>query len=611
LRYDRDWNPQPYLAQDWSISEDGLSVTLHLVEDALFHDGHPVTSADVAFSVMVVKENHPFQSMFAPVESVDTPDPHTAIIRLSQPHPAILLAMSPALLPILPEHVYGDGQDLADHPANLAPIGSGPFRLVSYDPEGPLVLERNPDHFIPDRPYLDGLVFHFESATEAIMIDLERQEAHLAVNFADPGGLDRLSQSTHLNLTREGYEAIGAINWLAFNLLREPLNDQQVRQAIAYTVDPDFITEYLLQGRSQRVLGPISPGSPFYETNVQRYDLDLAEANRLLDEAGYPRGPDGTRFSLQLDYIPVPSVQHHHRDVALYLGRQLAEIGIDVQVRELASFAEWAQYVGSWDFDMTLDTVYNWGDPVIGVHRTYQCSNIRQGVIWSNTQNYCNGRVDELLEQAAVELDEESRRSLYSEFQHIVTQELPVVWLNTVSFHTVHHVGLVNLPSSIWGMMSPLDELYWSDPPVREYSPIPSAPEDSDSSLPEIGIRALELLQQGNLYDARESLGDPNQGFLDLEGSGLHVIGFTQAGLVFLDNSGQLERGMDISGILDLEGNSILSLLLEAADNEDGGLAHSQGVWPHPTTEEIDPMTAWCARLSETDVVCVLEWAQP
>ncbi len=116
LRYDEGWNPQPYLAESWSVSDDGLSVTLNLVKNATFYDGHPITSADIVFSIDTVKANHPFKTMFAPVETVDTPDEHTAILRLSQPHPALMLAMSSQLLPIIPKHVYGDGQDPKSHP---------------------------------------------------------------------------------------------------------------------------------------------------------------------------------------------------------------------------------------------------------------------------------------------------------------------------------------------------------------------------------------------------------------------------------------------------------------------------------------------------------------
>src|SRR5881397_3964309 len=84
LRADNEWKVLPYLAEKWEVSKDGLSVTLHLAKNAVFHDGKPITSADVAFSVMAIKANHPFQAMLAPVEKVDTPDPSTAIIRLAR-----------------------------------------------------------------------------------------------------------------------------------------------------------------------------------------------------------------------------------------------------------------------------------------------------------------------------------------------------------------------------------------------------------------------------------------------------------------------------------------------------------------------------------------------
>jgi len=146
LRYDENWTPQPYLAESWNISEDGLTVTLNLVKNATFHDGHPITSSDVAFSVKVIQENHPFKSMFAPVASVDTPDEHTAVLNLSQPHPALMLAMSGQLMSIIPEHIYGDGQNPKTHPRNNKDVvGSGPFKLVEFKNGEHVIVERYDD----------------------------------------------------------------------------------------------------------------------------------------------------------------------------------------------------------------------------------------------------------------------------------------------------------------------------------------------------------------------------------------------------------------------------------------------------------------------------------
>jgi peptide/nickel transport system substrate-binding protein len=89
LRYKDNWKPLPYLVESWELSTDGLSLTLHLVKGATFHDGYPITSEDVAFSIKVNKQYHQHKTKFSPVERVDTPDEHTAIIHLSHPHPAI------------------------------------------------------------------------------------------------------------------------------------------------------------------------------------------------------------------------------------------------------------------------------------------------------------------------------------------------------------------------------------------------------------------------------------------------------------------------------------------------------------------------------------------
>ena len=240
LRYDENWDPQPYLAESWSTSDDGLKVTLNLVKDATFHDGKPVTSEDVAFSIMTTKENHPFKSMFAPVKSIDTPDPHTAIINLSQPHPALLLALSPALAPVLPKHVFGDGQDPKSHPANSNPVGSGPFMLEEFTPGEAVVLKKNPNFFMEGRPKLDEIIIRIIKDPSALLIVMENGEADLYPFMAGSQEIRRLEKVDHLGLTTDGYAAVGPINWLAFNTASDKLSDPRVRQAIAYAVDRDF-----------------------------------------------------------------------------------------------------------------------------------------------------------------------------------------------------------------------------------------------------------------------------------------------------------------------------------------------------------------------------------
>ena len=166
------------------------------------------------------------------------------------------------------------------------------------------------------------------------------------------------------------------------------------------------------------------------------------------------------RFTLTTDYIP--PVQ---KNLAEYLKAQLKKVGINVVVRAAPDFPTWAGRVGGHDFDISWDIVFNWGDPVIGVHRTYLSTNIRKGVIWSNTQSYQNQQVDNLLAKAAVELDPAKRKAIYSEFQKIVADELPVYWTHTLPYHTIYNKKLGDPPLSIWGASSPMDETHWIEKP--------------------------------------------------------------------------------------------------------------------------------------------------
>ena len=458
LRFDAEWKPHPYLAESWELADDGKSLTLHLRKNAVFHDGKPITSEDVAFSIMAIKKNHPFQTMFAPVEKVDTPDPHTAVIRMSQPHPAILLAMSPALCPIMPKHVYDDGQDIKSHPRNSQDIvGSGPFKFKSFTPGQEVVLERFDKYFIPNEPYLDRVVIKINPDATTLMIGLERGELQLLPFMTDPTILRRAKSSAELDMTDRGYEGIGALSWLAFNTTRKPLNDVRVRQAIGYAIDKNFIVKALNAGFAKPSNGPIIGTSPFATDDLQKYPLDLKKAEQLLDEAGYKKNGDGERMKLTIDYMPGSDVQG--KNVAEYLRSQLKKVGITVQGRASADFPTWAKRIASHDFDMTTDIVFNWGDPVIGVHRTYLSSNIRD-IIWTNTQSYSNPKVDELLDKAGVELDLAKRKELYAEFQRIVTTDAPIIFLTVIPYHTLATKKVGNAPDGIWGVMSPMDETY-------------------------------------------------------------------------------------------------------------------------------------------------------
>lgn len=459
LQFDDKWNPKPYLAESWSLQDDGKSLLLRLVPNAKFHDGVPITSADVAFSIMTIKANHPFKSMFEAVERVDTPDARTAIIRMSKPNPAILLAMSPPLCPIIPEHIYGKVPDIKTTPLNsTGVVGSGAYKLVEFKSGDHITLERNPDFFIKGMPKFDRIVIRIFKDGNALAIALENGEVNYVPFWSDLSVLQRLKSNPRLAITDKGGEAIGPLNWLAFNTAKKPLDDVRVRQAISFAIDRDFITKKLHHGFSKIATGPITLGSPFYTADVEHYKVNLAKANQLLDAAGHKKGANGVRFRLSIDYIPTS--REMQQNIAEYVKAQLRKVGIDVEVRAAPDFPTWAKRIAGHDFDLTMDSVFNWGDPVIGVARTYLTSNIRKGVIWSNTQSYSNPKVDQLLEQAAVETNVEKRKALYKEFQKIVVNDAPIAYINVIPYYQVYDKNLHNLPTTIWGAAAPVYEMY-------------------------------------------------------------------------------------------------------------------------------------------------------
>lgn len=457
LRYDDQWRPQPYLAESWTLAPDGKSLTLKLRKNALFHDGKPITSADVAFSIMAIKANHPFSTMLGPVEKVDTPDAHTAVIRMSAPHPAILLAMSPGLAPILPKHIYGDGQDLKAHPRNSTDVvGSGPFKLVEFKPGQRIVMERFDKFFLPGKPYLDRLILNLAPDAATLMLGLERGDIQVLPFVAVPTDLKRLKGNANVTLTDRGYEGIGPLVWLAFNTERKPLSDVRVRKAIAHAIDKNFITKALLAGFAKAADGPIVPSSPFAVDDLNRYPLDLKKSAELLDAAGLKAGANGERFKLTIDFIPASDDQ---KAISEYVRAQLKKVGVTVEVRSTADFPGWAKRMATRDYDMSMDAVFNWGDPIIGVHRTYLSSNIRP-IVWTNTQAYRNPEVDKLLEAAGGLLDPTQRKAYYATFQKIVTDDLPIHFINVVPYHTAARKNVMNVPNTIWGVMSPMDEVW-------------------------------------------------------------------------------------------------------------------------------------------------------
>jgi peptide/nickel transport system substrate-binding protein len=457
LQFDEKFNPRPYLANKWEVSADGRMYTFHLEEGATFHDGKPITSADVAFSLETVKQNHPFgMAMFRAVERVETPNPHTAVIKLAHPYPAFLAATHPFLLPIIPKHIYSEGE-IRKNPANLKPIGSGPFKFVEWKKGQHLILHRYENYFRKGRPVLDRIILEFvpDSAARAVAIESGAVDL-VPFSYLSPEDARRLQPLPQMALSTKGSEAIGAMGWLEINIRKPPLNNPKVRKAIAHLIDKDFIIQEILLGFGKPATGPFNSASPFYQPNVAKYEYSLNKANQLLDEAGFKRGSDGTRFSLSLDWVPGNPA---NRIICEYLREQSKKAGIQITLRASPDFPSWSGKIAAWDFDITYDGVGAYPDPVIGIERMYISSNIKK-VVWTNTMGYSNPDVDRLFADAQREQNFEKRKKLYQRAQEILVADLPIIWLVEIEYHSVYNKNYEGLPADIWGILNPWDTIY-------------------------------------------------------------------------------------------------------------------------------------------------------
>jgi peptide/nickel transport system substrate-binding protein len=424
LWYDHDMQPHPQLATEWTISPDKLTYTFRLRQGVKWHDGQDFTSADVAASLAILRKSHPRgRGTFLHVAEVLTPDDHTVVLNLDKPIPYLIKGFAAAESPIVPKHIY-DGTDPFTNRNNSAPIGTGPFRFKEYARGDHVVYERNPDYWDSPRPYLDQLVVKFIPDAASRSAALESGEVDLGyrtpVAYSD---LDRLRAAGKLAFETKGYEYSNNVLALEFNLDNPNFAKLPVRQAVSHALNRAAICKTVYYGTFEPCAAPIAPFMKEYHSpDPSPYGFDVGKAEKLLDEAGCPRGGDGTRFHMIFDASPAVEEARRLGD---FIRASLARVGIAVEVRT-SDFGTYAKRVYTdRDFDVCCTSFSNLFDPTVGVMRIYWSKNIVKGVPFSNTSYYRDPRVDELLETAAIEPDPEKRRAEFMEFQQIVMRDAP------------------------------------------------------------------------------------------------------------------------------------------------------------------------------------------
>ena len=364
--------------------------------------------------------------------------------------------------PIIPKHLFA-GKDIKNHPLANKPIGTGPFKFVEWKRGQYMRFDRNPDYWSPGQPYFDRIVVQTipDSATRSAV--LEKGDFQLAGFGAVPNNdAKRLGALPNLIVTTKGYENFSPISELDFNTKVKPFNNKKVRQAVAFCIDRKFVIENIWFDFGKIATGPINSNfeaAGLYTSKVKNYDVSnrIEVANRLLDEAGYPRKSDGYRFEITHDITPYGS---EWQSFGEYTVQQLDKIGIKARLR-VEDVATWLKRIyTNYDFTLSSNWLNTFADPVLGVHRLYHSNAIKPGTVFKNASRWSSPLTDKLMDMASVEPDQEERGALYQAFQKILVEEVPVTWIHEIQFPTVINAQYKDVITSAIGIAGNFREGY-------------------------------------------------------------------------------------------------------------------------------------------------------
>lgn len=442
IDFDAKLNPIPALAESWVAAPDGKSITFKLRPGVKWHDGKPLTSADVKFTLekILPKFNPQGQAIFSSLTSVETPNDLTAVIMLKEPAPYLLAGLTGFMSPIIPKHIYDGDENPRANAATRAPIGSGPFKFVEWVKGSHVIVERNPDYWDKGRPYLDRIVFKVIPDPATRVVAFENGEVDFGTLSPVPiNELLRLSKLKNMKTTSEGFALLSPVMMLGFNLDDKALADVRVRRAIAHAIDLPAMARVAWGGTVTAATSPVSDLLvTFQSKGMPAYPFDPKKAEAMLDEAGHKRGTNGMRFKMEYDPLPW---DENHRRMAEFIRSQLRAVGIDVTNRnqDIASFMRrvWTDR----DFQAYHTGVFNMADPVIGLQRIYYSKAFVKGIPFSNS-GYANPKMDALWDAVRVEVDTAKRRQLFTDIQRLAMEDLPYLPLINTHYQNLYNTRM-------------------------------------------------------------------------------------------------------------------------------------------------------------------------
>ena len=406
----------PAVAESCELSEDKTTYTFTLREGVRFHNGEPVDTADVVYSIQRCAddtEGEPLVPALSAVKSI-TADDTTVTIALDQPNTEFLSYLTLAILP--------EGYDRQD----TAPVGTGPFRFVSRAAQDNIVLERFADYW-GTPAYLDRVTFKIMENADSIIVSLQSGAVDLFAHLSST----QAAQLENDFSIEEG--TMNLVQALYLNNAQKPFDDVRVRQALCYAVDKQGIIDIAFSGYGHPIGSSMYPafGKYFDESLTNYYSRDIEKAKALLADAGYPDG-----FSMT---ITVPSNYQPHIDTAQVIVEQLKEVGITAEIQ----LVEW----GTWLSDVYAGRQFQ--STVVGVDASNMTARALlerfSSTAGNNFINYNNAEYDALFSQALDAFDDAGQTALYKQMLRNLTENAANVYIQDLADLVADRKGLTGL----------------------------------------------------------------------------------------------------------------------------------------------------------------------
>ncbi len=429
------------------VSEDGLTITYKLKKGVKWSDGQPFTSADVKFTweaLVNPKNLVKSRSGYELIESVETPDDHTAVVKYKEYYAPYLTRFAP----VLPKHILGELENMNDAPYNRMPVGTGPFRVTEWVSGDHITMEKNPHYREADQVKIDKLFFKIIPSREVGIAQIQAGdidgvwdliEAQIPMMEKNPEVSLCLSNALVSERLIMNHSSPVAPNNGNPDFPHPILADLRVRQAIEYAVDKNTIIDKLLYGKARPGTTEIPDGWA-HNPDVKPTEYDPEKAKQLLEETGWKPGPDGirqkdsTRLRLKITTTTGNKLREMVQQVLL---AQMKAVGIEFYIENVPS----SVLFGSWSNDADrkkgrYDILMYTTGPGIDPHQQYEgyfhSKNSPSEANGGSGYNYTRHRdaeLDKWLDLAGKAPSMEKRAEAYRKAQERVAQIVPHIYL--------------------------------------------------------------------------------------------------------------------------------------------------------------------------------------